>query len=136
MISNGYGDLKEKCFRIAHMGHVNAAMMLGTLGVVETGLGALGIPQAFDQTIPPQHYPSPFDWTFGIGTTIFRGNHIVAKAALNCRSSCRICKLTAGCVRLRRSAAAEKLPSSMTSTKVRRWSGLRPRMAKLFLCIS
>ena len=31
--------------RIAHMGHVNAPMMLGTLGVVETGLTALGIPR-------------------------------------------------------------------------------------------
>ena len=33
-----------KAFRIAHMGHVNAPMVLGTLGVVETGLRALGIP--------------------------------------------------------------------------------------------
>jgi len=29
--------------RIAHMGHVNAPMMLGTLCVVETALGALGV---------------------------------------------------------------------------------------------
>ena len=33
-----------KAFRIAHMGHVNAPMVLGTLGVVEMGLQALGIP--------------------------------------------------------------------------------------------
>ena len=31
-------------FRIAHMGHVNAPMMLGTLGCVELGLKALDIP--------------------------------------------------------------------------------------------
>jgi alanine-glyoxylate transaminase/serine-glyoxylate transaminase/serine-pyruvate transaminase len=31
-------------FRFGHMGHVNAHMILGLLGVVETGLGALGIP--------------------------------------------------------------------------------------------
>ncbi len=30
--------------RIAHMGHVNAPMVLGTLGGFETGLIALGIP--------------------------------------------------------------------------------------------
>ncbi|MBK4217774.1 alanine--glyoxylate aminotransferase family protein [Paracoccus caeni] len=30
--------------RVAHMGHCNAAMVLGTLGVMEAGLTALGIP--------------------------------------------------------------------------------------------
>ena len=30
--------------RIAHMGHVNAPMMLGALGVIEMGLIALSIP--------------------------------------------------------------------------------------------
>jgi alanine-glyoxylate transaminase/serine-glyoxylate transaminase/serine-pyruvate transaminase len=40
----GIGDLSGKAFRIAHMGHVNAPMMLGTLGVIEVGLKALGIP--------------------------------------------------------------------------------------------
>jgi alanine-glyoxylate transaminase/serine-glyoxylate transaminase/serine-pyruvate transaminase len=38
------GELKGKGLRIAHMGHVNAPMILGTLGAVETGLVALGIP--------------------------------------------------------------------------------------------
>ena len=36
-------DLLGKGFRIAHMGHTNAPMVLGTLGVIETGLAALGI---------------------------------------------------------------------------------------------
>jgi alanine-glyoxylate transaminase/serine-glyoxylate transaminase/serine-pyruvate transaminase len=40
----GIGDLSGKAFRIAHMGHVNAPMILGTLGVVEVGLRALRIP--------------------------------------------------------------------------------------------
>lgn len=40
----GIGGLSGKAFRIAHMGHVNAPMVLGTLGVVETGLAALGVP--------------------------------------------------------------------------------------------
>ena len=34
----------ETCFRMAHMGHVNAHMVLGMLAVVESGLKALGIP--------------------------------------------------------------------------------------------
>ena len=38
------GPLDGKGFRIAHMGHVNAPMVLGTLGVLEAGLGALDIP--------------------------------------------------------------------------------------------
>jgi alanine-glyoxylate transaminase/serine-glyoxylate transaminase/serine-pyruvate transaminase len=40
----GIGGLDAKAFRIAHMGHVNAPMVLGTLGVVEAGLIALDIP--------------------------------------------------------------------------------------------
>jgi len=40
----GIGDLQGQAFRIAHMGHVNAPMILGTLGVIETGLNALRIP--------------------------------------------------------------------------------------------
>jgi alanine-glyoxylate transaminase/serine-glyoxylate transaminase/serine-pyruvate transaminase len=40
----GIGDLSGKAFRIAHMGHVNAPMVLGALGVIEVGLKALGIP--------------------------------------------------------------------------------------------
>jgi alanine-glyoxylate transaminase/serine-glyoxylate transaminase/serine-pyruvate transaminase len=40
----GLGALSGKAFRIAHMGHVNAPMILGTLGVVEVALQALAIP--------------------------------------------------------------------------------------------
>jgi alanine-glyoxylate transaminase/serine-glyoxylate transaminase/serine-pyruvate transaminase len=40
----GLGQLTGKAFRIAHMGHVNAPMVLGTLGTVEMGLQALKIP--------------------------------------------------------------------------------------------
>ena len=37
-------DLSGRAIRIAHMGHVNAPMMLGVLGVFEAGLIALGVP--------------------------------------------------------------------------------------------
>ena len=40
----GIGALSARSFRIAHMGHVNAPMILGTLGAVEMGLAALDIP--------------------------------------------------------------------------------------------
>jgi alanine-glyoxylate transaminase / serine-glyoxylate transaminase / serine-pyruvate transaminase len=40
----GIGELTGQAFRIAHMGHVNAPMILGTLGVVEVALKALRIP--------------------------------------------------------------------------------------------
>jgi len=40
----GIGQLSGQAFRIAHMGHTNAPMVLGTLGAVEVGLKALGIP--------------------------------------------------------------------------------------------
>jgi alanine-glyoxylate transaminase / serine-glyoxylate transaminase / serine-pyruvate transaminase len=44
VLGAGFGEMAGKAFRIAHMGHVNAPMVLGALGVVETGLIALGIP--------------------------------------------------------------------------------------------
>jgi alanine-glyoxylate transaminase / serine-glyoxylate transaminase / serine-pyruvate transaminase len=44
VLGTGIGDLAGQAFRIAHMGHVNAPMILGTLGVIEVGLQALGIP--------------------------------------------------------------------------------------------
>src|SRR6516162_416078 len=40
----GIGELQGQAFRIAHMGHVNAPMILGTLGAIEVGLNALQIP--------------------------------------------------------------------------------------------
>ncbi len=40
----GIGENADNKFRIAHMGHINAPMILGTLSVVEIGLAALGIP--------------------------------------------------------------------------------------------
>ena len=40
----GIGELGGRAFRVAHMGHVNAPMILGALGVVEMALAALAIP--------------------------------------------------------------------------------------------
>jgi alanine-glyoxylate transaminase/serine-glyoxylate transaminase/serine-pyruvate transaminase len=40
----GIGNWSGKGFRIAHMGHVSAPMVIGTLGAVEMGLAALGVP--------------------------------------------------------------------------------------------
>ena len=40
----GIGDFTDRAFRIAHMGHINAPMILGTLSTIEIGLGALAIP--------------------------------------------------------------------------------------------
>ena len=42
--SFGIADLSGKAFRIAHMGHVNAPMVIGTLGAIEMALKALKIP--------------------------------------------------------------------------------------------
>jgi alanine-glyoxylate transaminase/serine-glyoxylate transaminase/serine-pyruvate transaminase len=43
-LGTGIGELAGKAFRIAHMGHVNAPMVLGTLGAIEMGLKVLNIP--------------------------------------------------------------------------------------------
>jgi alanine-glyoxylate transaminase / serine-glyoxylate transaminase / serine-pyruvate transaminase len=44
VLGRAIGALAGKGFRIAHMGHINAPMVLGTLGTVEMGLRALGRP--------------------------------------------------------------------------------------------
>lgn len=44
VIGQGIGQLSGKAFRIAHMGHTNAPMVLGTLSAIEIGLKALNIP--------------------------------------------------------------------------------------------
>jgi alanine-glyoxylate transaminase/serine-glyoxylate transaminase/serine-pyruvate transaminase len=44
VLGTGIGALQGRAFRIAHMGHINAPMILGTLGVVEMALKALAIP--------------------------------------------------------------------------------------------
>lgn len=44
VLGRALGDLAGRGFRIAHMGHINAPMVLGTLAVVEMGLSALDIP--------------------------------------------------------------------------------------------
>ena len=44
VLGHGIGELSGKAFRIAHMGHVNAPMILGTLSVIEMALAALRHP--------------------------------------------------------------------------------------------
>ncbi len=44
VVGVGIGELGGKALRVAHMGHVNAPMVLGTLGGFEAGLIARGIP--------------------------------------------------------------------------------------------
>lgn len=44
ILGTGIGALEGKAIRIAHMGHCNAPMLLGTLSVTELALGALGVP--------------------------------------------------------------------------------------------
>jgi alanine-glyoxylate transaminase/serine-glyoxylate transaminase/serine-pyruvate transaminase len=43
VLGRGIGKMNGKAFRIAHMGHLNAPMVLGTLGVIEMALDALGV---------------------------------------------------------------------------------------------
>lgn len=42
----GLGKVKGRVFRIGHLGHFNEPMLLGTLGAVEAGLVAAGVPFA------------------------------------------------------------------------------------------
>lgn len=44
VLGRSLGAAAGRGFRIAHMGHINAPMILGTLGVVEMALAAVGMP--------------------------------------------------------------------------------------------
>jgi alanine-glyoxylate transaminase/serine-glyoxylate transaminase/serine-pyruvate transaminase len=44
VLGKALGASEGKGFRIAHMGHCNAPMLFGTLGAVEMGMAALGLP--------------------------------------------------------------------------------------------
>jgi alanine-glyoxylate transaminase / serine-glyoxylate transaminase / serine-pyruvate transaminase len=44
VLGRAIGAAEGRGFRIAHMGHVNAPMIIGTLGAIEMGLAALQIP--------------------------------------------------------------------------------------------
>ena len=44
MLGRAIGWTEGRGFRIAHMGHVNAPMVLGTLGAIEMALAALKLP--------------------------------------------------------------------------------------------
>jgi len=44
VVGVGISSLSGKALRIAHMGHINAPMLLGTLGAIEMSLKALDIP--------------------------------------------------------------------------------------------
>jgi alanine-glyoxylate transaminase/serine-glyoxylate transaminase/serine-pyruvate transaminase len=46
VLGRALGKSEGRGFRIAHMGHVNAPMVLGTLGAIEIGLEALKLPHA------------------------------------------------------------------------------------------
>ena len=45
-LGTGIGDLAETSFRVGHMGHVNAPMVLGVLGCIEAALIAMNAPVA------------------------------------------------------------------------------------------
>ena len=43
-LGNGLGILKDKVFRIGHLGDFSDLLLVGTLGGVEMGLGLAGVP--------------------------------------------------------------------------------------------
>ena len=45
-LGNGLGQLKDRVFRIGHLGEINDLSLIGTLGGVEMGLRLAGIPHA------------------------------------------------------------------------------------------
>ena len=73
VLGTGIGDLSGRAFRIAHMGHVNAPMILGTLGVIDVALNALGIPHGSGGTT------AAVDW-LGQNVPAKRGRKLIQDA--------------------------------------------------------
>ncbi len=58
-------------------------LTVATIGLAQIlAFGEITMPQLFDLTVPPQSFPSPFDFSFEIAPVIFRGNDIVAMMAV------------------------------------------------------
>jgi ABC-type branched-subunit amino acid transport system ATPase component/ABC-type branched-subunit amino acid transport system permease subunit len=54
-------------------------LMVVTIGLSQVLAGAgTAIPFLFGSTLPPQRYPSPFDFSFTISPIVFRGNDLLA----------------------------------------------------------
>ncbi|MDT5257626.1 MAG: hypothetical protein QOD10_2706, partial [Mycobacterium sp.] len=57
-------------------------LMVVTIGLSQILAGAgTAIPFLFGRTLPPQRYPSPFDFSFTISPIVFRGNDLLAVVA-------------------------------------------------------
>ena len=58
-------------------------LTVATIGLSQLLAGvAFILPRAFDITTAPQSFPSPFDWKFRIGRTVFSGNDVIAMIAV------------------------------------------------------
>src|SRR3954467_14757925 len=54
-------------------------LTVATIGIAQLlTFGEIYMPQAFHATTPPQSFPSPFNWGFGIGKVQFQGNDVLA----------------------------------------------------------
>jgi len=58
-------------------------LTVATIGLAQVLAGAeLGLPQAFNLQVPPQSFPSPFEFAFRISPIIFHGNAVIAMLAV------------------------------------------------------
>jgi branched-chain amino acid transport system permease protein len=58
-------------------------LTVATIAVSQILAGvATALPRAFGLTRPATDFPSPFSWTFSVGTVVFRGNEVLAMIAV------------------------------------------------------
>jgi alanine-glyoxylate transaminase/serine-glyoxylate transaminase/serine-pyruvate transaminase len=55
-LGNGLGQLKDRVFRIGHLGHLSALQLVGVIGGVEMGLRASGVPHQTGGTLAAMDY--------------------------------------------------------------------------------
>lgn len=57
-------------------------LTVATIGIAQLLVfGEIGLPRAFGATVPPQSFPSPFNFSFSIGVVRFQGNDVLAIVA-------------------------------------------------------
>ena len=73
------GSVVERVFIRRFAKAPRLILMVVTVGLSQilAGVGT-AIPFLFGSTLPPQRYPSPFDWSFEIRPIVFHGNDLIA----------------------------------------------------------
>ncbi len=83
LVGLALGAVVELCFIRRFFRSPRLILTVATIGVSQLLMGVgLILPSLFDMRIPPQSFPSPFDFSLSIHPIIFRGNDVLAMVVI------------------------------------------------------